>query len=119
ALIKHTNPCGTATHERLATAFLRAYEADPISAFGCVMALNRPVDEPTANAITEPGRFVEAIIAPAFSQPAFHLITTRPTWKSNVRLIEVGDLGSGLDAGWDFRRVTGGLLVQTRDVAAD
>jgi phosphoribosylaminoimidazolecarboxamide formyltransferase / IMP cyclohydrolase len=118
-LIKHTNPCGTATSDQLMQAFLRAYEADPVSAFGCVMALNRTVDEQTAMALTEPGRFVEAIIAPAFSEPALRLLTTRPSWKTNVRLIEVGELGAERDRGWDYRRITGGLLVQSRDVAAD
>jgi phosphoribosylaminoimidazolecarboxamide formyltransferase/IMP cyclohydrolase len=118
-LIKHTNPCGTATSEQLAHAFLRAYEADPVSAFGCIMALNRTVDEATAMAISEPGRFVEAIVAPAFCEAALRVLTTRPSWKANVRLIEVGDLATERDRGWDYRRVTGGLLVQSRDVTAD
>ena len=78
------------------------------------MALNRPVDEATARAITDPGRFVEAIIAPSFAGPALDLLTTRPSWKANVRLIEVGDLGLRRDRGWDYRRVTGGLLVQSQ-----
>jgi phosphoribosylaminoimidazolecarboxamide formyltransferase/IMP cyclohydrolase len=118
-LIKHTNPCGTAVAGRLSQAFLNAYNADSVSAFGCVMALNRTVDEETALAISEPGRFVEAIIAPDFSSPALHLLTTRPSWKANVRLIEVGELGTGRDRGWDYRRVTAGLLVQTRDNEPD
>jgi phosphoribosylaminoimidazolecarboxamide formyltransferase/IMP cyclohydrolase len=118
-IIKHNNPCGAATHEQLALAFRRAYEGDPVSAFGCVMALNREVDEATAQALAEPGRFVEAIIAPAFDPPALQLLTTRPSWKANVRLIEVGELNDGGDRGWDYRRVTGGLLVQTRDAVAD
>jgi phosphoribosylaminoimidazolecarboxamide formyltransferase/IMP cyclohydrolase len=120
-VIKHNNPCGTATHEQLAVAFLRAYEGDPVSAFGCVMALNRTVDEATADAIAEPGRFVEAIIAPGFSDAAFKVLTTRPTWKANVRLIEVGELGKAGDrsGAWDYRRVSGGLLVQTGDCGAD
>jgi phosphoribosylaminoimidazolecarboxamide formyltransferase/IMP cyclohydrolase len=83
------------------------------------MALNREVDEATAQALAEPGRFVEAIIAPAFDPPALQLLTTRPSWKANVRLIEVGELNDGGDRGWDYRRVTGGLLVQTRDAVAD
>jgi phosphoribosylaminoimidazolecarboxamide formyltransferase/IMP cyclohydrolase len=120
-VIKHNNPCGAATHEQLAVAFLRAYDGDPVSAFGCVMALNRTMDEATADAITEPGRFVEAIIAPGFSEAAYQLLTTRPTWKANVRLIEVGDLGANRDAAgaWDYRRVSRGLLVQTPDTAPD
>jgi phosphoribosylaminoimidazolecarboxamide formyltransferase/IMP cyclohydrolase len=118
-VIKHNNPCGTAIHERLDQAFLRAYEGDPISAFGCVLALNRTVDEKTAYAISEPGRFVEAIIAPAYSESAFQLLTTRPSWKANVRLIEVGDMANGKLGGWDYRAVSGGLLLQSRDDAPD
>jgi phosphoribosylaminoimidazolecarboxamide formyltransferase/IMP cyclohydrolase len=120
-VIKHNNPCGTATHEQLAVAFLRAYDGDPVSAFGCVMALNRTVDEATADAIAEPGRFVEAIIAPSFSEAAVQVLTTRPSWKANVRLIEVGEFGNSHESsgGWEYRRVSGGLLVQTRDAGSD
>jgi phosphoribosylaminoimidazolecarboxamide formyltransferase/IMP cyclohydrolase len=120
-VIKHNNPCGAASAESLREAFVRAYEGDPVSAFGCVLGFNRTVDEATAEAIAGPGRFVEAIVAPGFSDAAVGLLTTRPTWKASVRLVKVGDWGSGRDltAGWDYRRVTGGLLVQTRDSAPD
>jgi phosphoribosylaminoimidazolecarboxamide formyltransferase/IMP cyclohydrolase len=120
-VIKHNNPCGAATADALHHAFLRAYEGDPVSAFGCVLGFNRTVDEATAEAITEPGRFVEAIVAPDFADAAVRLLTTRPTWKGSVRLVRVGDWGDGRDlvAGWDLRRVSGGLLVQTRDGGPD
>ncbi len=117
-LIKHNNPCGASETDSLRQAFLQAYDGDPVSAFGCVMALNRTVDEATAEAITDTGRFVEAIIAPGFSDAGLRLLTTRPSWKTNVRLLELGDLNrSGLaPPGWDLRRVSGGLLVQTPDL---
>ena len=91
-LIKHTNPAELQRASSSLTPFC-ATRSRSVSAFGCVMALNRPVDEATARAITDPGRFVEAIIAPSFAGPALDLLTTRPSWKANVRLIEVGDLG--------------------------
>ena len=120
-VVKHNNPCGASAAATLRQAFLQAYEGDPVSAFGCVIAFNREVDEATAEAITEPGRFVEAIVAPGFSDAASKLIETRPSWKANVRLLEVGELPASHDraAAWDYRRVGGGLLVQTPDVVPD
>jgi phosphoribosylaminoimidazolecarboxamide formyltransferase/IMP cyclohydrolase len=116
-VIKHNNPCGAAVGATLAEAFARAYEGDPLSAFGGVIGFNREVDEATATLITEPKRFVECIIAPAFSKAAFEIITTRPTWKKSVRLLATGPTSptSERTASLDFRRVDGGLLVQTRD----
>jgi phosphoribosylaminoimidazolecarboxamide formyltransferase/IMP cyclohydrolase len=120
-VIKHNNPCGAAIAATLEEAFRRAYEGDPLSAYGGVLGFNRDVDEATAQQITEPGRFIEAIIAPGFSEAAFHLLTTRPTWKKNVRLLRTGSLGADAQRvhSLDFRRVDGGLLVQTRDLAAN
>ena len=68
--------------------------------------------------ITEPGRFVECVIAPGYSEVAFRVLTTRPTWKKNVRLLRTGSLDTA-PAGLDYRRVDGGLLVQTRDRGGD
>jgi phosphoribosylaminoimidazolecarboxamide formyltransferase/IMP cyclohydrolase len=120
-VIKHNNPCGVACAATLAEAFLRAYEGDPLSAFGCVLSVNRPLDAATAERIAEPGRFLEAILAPRFEPEAVRILTTRPTWKASVRLVEMGDLGgSPPHAGlWELRRVSGGLLVQTPDVEPD
>ena len=123
-VIKHNNPCGAACDEVLARAFLRAYEGDPVSAFGSVIGLNRPVDAETANALCEPGRYIEAIVAPDFAPEAFTTLTTRPTWKRNVRLLKVGTLETTTEAPeapapLDYRRISGGLLVQTRDCAPD
>jgi phosphoribosylaminoimidazolecarboxamide formyltransferase/IMP cyclohydrolase len=124
-VIKHNNPCGAAIADSLVEAFRKAYEGDPLSAFGGILGFNREVDEATAMQISEPNRFVECIIAPSFSDAAFHVLTTRPTWKKSVRLLKTGPLG-GLHQGvdtprspLDFRRVDGGLLVQDRDRGSD
>jgi phosphoribosylaminoimidazolecarboxamide formyltransferase/IMP cyclohydrolase len=117
-VIKHNNPCGAAVAATLEEAFRKAYEGDPLSAFGGVFGFNRELDEATAWQITEPNRFVECIIAPAYSAKAFEVLTTRPTWKKNVRILKTGPLDL-LTQGLDYRRVDGGLLVQERDRGAD
>jgi phosphoribosylaminoimidazolecarboxamide formyltransferase/IMP cyclohydrolase len=126
-VIKHNNPCGAAVAATLVEAFRKAYEGDPQSAFGGILGFNREVDEATAMQISEPNRFVECIIAPGYTDAAFTVLTTRPSWKKNVRLLSTGPLGSpplipprnGGGAGLDYRRVEGGLLVQGRDVGSE
>lgn len=120
-VIKHNNPCGAAVSATLAEAFSRAYEGDPVSAYGGVFGFNREVDEATATQVTEPNRFVECVIAPAYSEAAFRLLTTRPTWKKSVRLLRTGPLSAmeGQSRTLDYRRIDGGLLVQSRDRTAD
>jgi phosphoribosylaminoimidazolecarboxamide formyltransferase/IMP cyclohydrolase len=122
-VIKHNNPCGAAVAATLVDAFRKAYEGDPLSAYGGILGFNREIDEATAHEITEPNRFVECVIAPGYTDAAFQLLTTRPSWKKNVRLLRVGKLdGAGSATGTaalDFRRIDGGLLVQTRDLPAD
>jgi phosphoribosylaminoimidazolecarboxamide formyltransferase/IMP cyclohydrolase len=119
AVIKHNNPCGAALGESLAEAFQRAHDGDPVSAFGGILAFNRELDESTATLITEPNRFVEAIIAPSYTDAAFKLLTTRPKWGKNVRLLKTGDAATRVRETHDYRRVVGGLLVQTRDAGGD
>jgi phosphoribosylaminoimidazolecarboxamide formyltransferase/IMP cyclohydrolase len=124
-VIKHNNPCGAAVAPTLEEAFRKAYEGDPLSAYGGVLGFNREVDEATARQITEPNRFVECIIAPGYSEAAIHLLTTRPTWKKSVRLLLTGSLSSEIQnaksetRNLDYRRVDGGLLVQTRDIGSN
>ncbi len=120
-VIKHNNPCGAAVADSLEEAFRKAHEGDPLSAYGGVLGFNRKVDGPTARLVTEPNRFVEAIVAPDFSPEAFELLTTRPTWKSSVRLLSVGQLDAEEERqpAFDYRRVEGGLLVQGRDRGSD
>src|SRR5262249_15487282 len=107
AIIKHNNPCGVALGASLEQAFKDAYAADSLSAYGGVIAFNREVDADTANQIAEPGRFVECIIAPEFHDDAFEILTTKPTWKKNVRLLRTGPLtkDEGRANTLDIRRV--------------
>jgi phosphoribosylaminoimidazolecarboxamide formyltransferase/IMP cyclohydrolase len=118
-VIKHNNPCGVATAGTLLEAFAHAYEGDPVSAFGGILGFNREVDEATAMHITEPNRFIECVIAPGYSKAAFEILTTRPKWKASVRLLKTGAMMTDPARSVDFRRVDGGLLVQTRDAEAD
>ena len=117
-ILKHNNPCGAAEADSLAEAFELAYEGDPVSAFGGIVGVNRPVDLPTAERLCVPGRFIEAIVAPDFEPDALKLLTTRPTWKNSVRLLALeAPIGPDVPTagGFDLRRVEGGLLVQDWD----
>jgi phosphoribosylaminoimidazolecarboxamide formyltransferase/IMP cyclohydrolase len=117
-ILKHNNPCGASTGDDLASAFERAYEGDPVSAFGGIVGANRPIDRATAERLCVPGRFIEAIVAPGFDDDAIGLLTTKPTWKNSVRLVDLGaPIGpdSPAPAGFDLRRIEGGLLVQDWD----
>ena len=116
-VVKHNNPCGAAVSAALAEAFRKAYEGDPLSAYGGVLAFNREVDEATARLATEPNRFIECVIAPSFSEAALNLFTTRPTWKKSVRLLRTGPLDAA-DVGRRtlvLRDVDGGVLAQSPD----
>jgi phosphoribosylaminoimidazolecarboxamide formyltransferase / IMP cyclohydrolase len=115
-VIKHNNPCGAAVGATLVEAFGKAYEGDPVSAYGGVLAFNRPVDEATAQQITEPQRFIECILAPDFTPEALHLLTTRPSWKKSVRLLAAGPLQGAARSPWALREIEGGLLLQERDL---
>ena len=84
-IVKHTNPCGTAIGETLAEAYARAYAADSLSAFGGIIAVNRPMDKATAEQIVT--TFMEAVIAPSFSEDSLEVLKT----KKNLRLLEIGE----------------------------
>jgi len=118
AVIKHNNPCGAASHENLAEAAKRAMAGDPLSAFGSVLGVNQPLDAATAEVLTQPGQFIEAIAAPSFSPQALEILTTRPKWKANVRLMEVGDLSQERPT-LQTRWIEGGMLVQQPDFLPD
>jgi phosphoribosylaminoimidazolecarboxamide formyltransferase/IMP cyclohydrolase len=117
-VIKHNNPCGAATAADLAAATRAALDGDPLSAFGSVLGFNRTLDAATAEVLVEPGRFVEAIVAPDYEAQALAILTTRPKWKANVRLMKVGPLDEP-PVGRQVRQIEGGMLVQEGDVAAD
>jgi len=117
-ILKHNNPCGAAEGIDLAEAFERAYLGDPVSAFGGIVGLNRNVDRATAERMSRPGRFIEAILATGFDEDAFVWLTTKPSWRNSVRLVELGDpIGPGgpVPDGFDLRRIEGGMLAQEWD----
>ncbi len=116
AVIKHANPCGFAIADELATAFERAYQGDPLAAFGGIVALNRPVDGATAEKITGIQSFFDVILAPGYDEAALEQLRGR--WK-NTRLLQVGPLEgpAGRRARLDFKFLTGGLLAHDRDIA--
>jgi phosphoribosylaminoimidazolecarboxamide formyltransferase / IMP cyclohydrolase len=111
-VVKHTNPCGVAVAPSLAHAYLTAREADPLSAFGGIVALNREVDEATARVLAE--TFVECIVAPSFAPAALELLRA----KKNLRLLATGSSLPADHAALTFKRVSGGLVVQDRDATA-
>jgi phosphoribosylaminoimidazolecarboxamide formyltransferase/IMP cyclohydrolase len=118
AVIKHNNPCGAACGSTAAAAMQKALDGDPTSAFGSIIAVNVPLDAATADVLTAPDRFVEAVLAPSFEPAAVETLTTRPKWKANVRLLEVGSLDAPA-AVRQFRQIDGGFLVQDADALAD
>ena len=105
-IIKHTNPCGCAEHEELAESYRRAFAADPISAFGGVLAFNRVLDRATAEEIVK--TFIEAIAAPEFTEEALAILTR----KKNLRLVRVA---KPAPPGLVIKSISGGLLAQTED----
>lgn len=114
SVIKHNNPCGTASDDQTSVAARNALDGDPVSAFGSVLGFNRTVDLATAEVLCEPNRFIEAIIAPDFEAGAVGLLTTKPKWKSNVRLMQVGSIQPA-ETEMAIRFVAGGALVQESD----
>jgi phosphoribosylaminoimidazolecarboxamide formyltransferase/IMP cyclohydrolase len=118
AVLKHNNPCGAATATTLGEAMRLAWEGDPVSAFGSVLGFNVPVDAAAAEFLAEAERFVEAIVAPDFTPEAFEILTTKPKWKANVRLLKVGQIEPGR-GGREFRQISGGMLCQTADDLPD
>ena len=107
AVIKHTNPCGLASHQDQAEAYQRAYQGDSVSAFGGIVGYNRTVTAQAAKAM-EPV-FYEVVVAPGYEPEALEILKR----KRNLRILAVGPSTGGLD--YDIRPITGGLLVQTPD----
>jgi phosphoribosylaminoimidazolecarboxamide formyltransferase/IMP cyclohydrolase len=109
-VIKHTNPCGTATGETLREAYVKAYEADSVSAFGSVIGFNRPVDGATAGELAK--LFVEAVVAPGFDAEALTILGG----KKNLRLIAVEAPDTQEETSrFETRRISGGVLIQEMD----
>ncbi|NIM02712.1 bifunctional phosphoribosylaminoimidazolecarboxamide formyltransferase/IMP cyclohydrolase [bacterium] len=109
-IIKHTNPCGVATSEALLEAYNKARQCDPVSAFGSIVGFNRKVDSKTAEEIVK--TFVEAVIGPDFEDEAVKVLKT----KKDIRLLKLSGERKLSSNQLDYRRVSGGLLVQTKDL---
>ena len=112
-IVKHATPCGFATAADLSTAFQRAYEGDPVAAFGGIVALNGKVDLQTASTITAIDKLLEVIVAPSYDDDALKLLRDR--WK-NVRILDVGPLGRTDPDEFHMHKIVGGYLVQQRDL---
>ena len=112
-IVKHANPCGVALGEDCRSAYERAFSTDPASAFGGIVAFNRPLDGESAGAILE-RQFVEVVIAPSVAPDALRAFAAKP----DVRVLACGELRRRRERGFDSKSVNGGLLVQERDLGA-
>ena len=108
--MKHANPCGVAVAENILAAYEKAFQTDPTSAFGGIIAFNRPLDTATAKAIID-RQFVEVIVAPSIEDDAAAVLAE----KKNVRVLRTGELVESVSS-FDFKKVSGGLLVQNTDM---
>jgi phosphoribosylaminoimidazolecarboxamide formyltransferase/IMP cyclohydrolase len=105
--VKHANPCGVGSAENIHAAYLKAYDSDPVSIFGGIVAANREIDEKTAEEIKK--IFLEIVIAPSYTKEALEILTQ----KKNIRILQLEDISSALPQGtYDMKKVAGGLLVQ-------
>ena len=118
SVIKHNNPCGAASDDNIGVATKKAMDGDPTSAFGSILGYNRTVDAASAAYLATPGLFVEAIVAPGFEPEALEILTTRPKWKNNVRLLDVGEIEYP-ERARHFRCIEGGMLAQAADLDPD
>ena len=109
-IVKHANPCGVAVSDDISGAYERAFQTDPTSAFGGIIAFNRSLDAATARSIID-RQFVEVIVAPTIDEDAQAIVAE----KKNVRLLCTGEWSDTTNGGFDFKKVSGGLLVQTSD----
>ena len=109
-IIKHANPCGVASRKDILRAYQSAYQTDPTSAFGGIIAFNRELDIATAEVIINQ-QFVEVIIAPKINIDTLKILAK----KENIRVLECGELGKPKNT-FDFKKLSGGLLVQDNDI---
>ncbi|MCK4778240.1 MAG: bifunctional phosphoribosylaminoimidazolecarboxamide formyltransferase/IMP cyclohydrolase, partial [Actinomycetia bacterium] len=112
-IVKHTNPCGVGIGKDLIEAYDKAFASDSVSAFGGIVAINRPLDAILAKKLT--GHFFEIIMAPAFPEEAIEILMG----KKNLRIIHMGEKRAKNPFGEEYRRIDGGLLVQDWDISED
>ena len=111
-VVKHTNPCGAATALSIRDAYVRARDADSLAAYGGIVALNRPLDSQTAEAITS--TFIEAVVAPALDEGARAIVARKPKMR-----VVIADLAGFKSGDTEFRSILGGFLMQERDSVAE
>ncbi|MGM0547876.1 MAG: bifunctional phosphoribosylaminoimidazolecarboxamide formyltransferase/IMP cyclohydrolase [Bacillota bacterium] len=115
AVIKHANPCGIAAADNLKEAFIKAHAGDPLSAFGSIVAVNQKIDLATAVEIADQDKFIEVVIAPDYEPEALKILKER---SKKMRILKTGELSRNqAKPGYSMKKVRGGLLVQTRDLA--
>ena len=108
--VKHANPCGVGVGKTIHEAYIKAYESDPVSVFGGILAINGVVDKDTAEEIHK--IFIEIVIAEGFTEEALAILET----KKNIRLLELPDIRARREKGaYDMKKVYGGLLIQDYD----
>lgn len=112
-IVKHNNPCGVATDEKVVEAFLKAKACDPVSSFGGIVAFNRDVDDAVAKELAS--MFLEVIIAPGYSDKALEILSE----KGNLRVMKTPPLDKSVKDGLDYKKVVGGALVQDRDTGIE
>jgi phosphoribosylaminoimidazolecarboxamide formyltransferase / IMP cyclohydrolase len=111
SIVKHANPCGVAIDKDLATAYLKAYQSDPTSAFGSIIAVNKPIDQTTANTIINK-QFLEILIAPEFTPEAINILSNKP----NLRLLQYNDTNTNNTYNSQkIASITNGILLQDSD----
>jgi phosphoribosylaminoimidazolecarboxamide formyltransferase/IMP cyclohydrolase len=109
--VKHTNPCGVASAKNIYEAYIRAYQSDPVSIFGGIVAANREIDQATAQELVK--IFLEIVIAPAFSDDALKVLAQKP----NLRVLKL-DVSRNGEGTLDFKKCHGGLIIQDADAGA-
>jgi len=115
-IVKHANPCGAAIGSTLMDAYVAARDADPISRFGGIIACNQKVDAKTAEEIIVKGSMYHAIIAPDYDDEALELLKNRSGWGTDLRILKTGSRLQPSGDYLDFKRVSGGLLIQDADI---
>ncbi len=116
-VIKHNNPCGCALGQTLSEAFAKAYAGDPVSAFGSIVGFNRPLDAATAEQMSQPDRFIEAVIAPSLRAGGVRNPLDAAQMGQERAAVQLpGDVRPA-PATLEYRSISGGLLVQDRDKA--
>ena len=120
AIIKHKNPCGAAVRDAdLAAAFQAAYEGDPLSAFGGIVAFNRPITPEIARLMATKDKFFEVVVAPGYEGDALEILQTGAKWGKNVRLLEIPADARPAKVERELRWIRGGMLVEDPDGGAD